>query len=218
MDDIPEVYFLETIEQLRVLAQNLRLRILDPLIKRPMTAKQLAIELGEPPQKVHYHVRELEAVGLVRLVETREKGGILEKYYRAVARGYEIPKELVRGASGAQAVSEIEQMAYRVANGFIRAITTPGSEQSNRVAMSETSLQLTRDEANALSEWLDALVAELSRSDSQPGPPDRNAPEERRVYTLATFLYPRLPDEEPAPSAAEDEAAKSEPETGPGSD
>lgn len=27
----------------------------------------------------HYHVRELERVGLVQLVETREKGGILEK-------------------------------------------------------------------------------------------------------------------------------------------
>lgn len=207
MDDIPEVYYLETIEQLRVLAQDLRLRILDPLIKRPMTAKQLATELDEPPQKVHYHVRELESVGLVRLVETREKGGILEKYYRAVARGFEIPKELVRGVGGAQAMSEIEQMVYRVANGFIRALSAPGSDTSNRVAMSETSLWLTRIEASALSDRLSALIAEMSESTSQH---DRGGGSERREYRLATLLYPRLPDEDPEPSAAEGETAESE--------
>jgi len=75
-----ERYEIENIEQLRAIADVLRLRIIDILQKQPMTVTQLGEVLGLAPAKVHYHVRELERVGLLRLVETREKGGILEKY------------------------------------------------------------------------------------------------------------------------------------------
>ena len=70
-----ESYEIENIEQLRAIADMLRLRIFEMLQQKPMTVTQLGEELGEAPAKVHYHVRELEKVGLLRLVETCEKGG-----------------------------------------------------------------------------------------------------------------------------------------------
>ena len=72
-----EQYEIETIEQLRAIADLLRLRIVDILKEKPMTVTQLGEALGQAPAKVHYHVRELEKVGLLRLVETREKGLVL---------------------------------------------------------------------------------------------------------------------------------------------
>src|SRR5579875_2308990 len=90
-----ERYEIETLEQLRAIADMLRLRIVDLLYERPMTVTQLAERLGIAPAKVHYHVRELEKVGLLRLVETREKGGILEKYYQPVARDIAVEKQLL---------------------------------------------------------------------------------------------------------------------------
>lgn len=96
MNEIPEIYYLENLEQLRAIADRFRCRIVETLAYEAMTAKQLANLLGEPPAKTHYHVRELERVGLVRLVETREKGGILEKYYRAVARRLNVPGTLLQ--------------------------------------------------------------------------------------------------------------------------
>src|SRR5947209_5417117 len=90
-----EQYEIETIEQLRAIADLLRLRIVDVLKEKPMTVTQLGEVLGEAPAKVHYHVRELEKVGLLRLVETREKGGILEKYYQPIARDFSVEKQLL---------------------------------------------------------------------------------------------------------------------------
>jgi DNA-binding transcriptional ArsR family regulator len=88
MQDQAEVYNLITVEQVRVMADELRQRILEELREQPRTVTQVGEILDLAPSKVHYHVRELERVRLVDLVETREKGGILEKYYRSVARSF----------------------------------------------------------------------------------------------------------------------------------
>ena len=47
MEDIPETYQLETIEQMRALAEELRIRIIEALGRQAMTSKQLALLLGE---------------------------------------------------------------------------------------------------------------------------------------------------------------------------
>ena len=80
MDELPDLYALQTVEQMHTLADGLRLRIFDRLTREAMTATQLGEAMEIAPSKIHYHVRELERVGLVTLVATREKGGILEKY------------------------------------------------------------------------------------------------------------------------------------------
>ncbi len=74
----------------------LRLRIIDLLQGHPMTVTQLGEIMGMAPAKVHYHVRELERVGLLQLVETREKGGILEKYYQPIAKDISVSRNLLR--------------------------------------------------------------------------------------------------------------------------
>lgn len=74
MDELPDVYYIENLEQLRAIADALRVRIIEVLLASPRTATQIAEQCGMPANKVHYHVRELERVGLVRIVETRERG------------------------------------------------------------------------------------------------------------------------------------------------
>ena len=63
-EEVPEVYNLETIEQMRAIADPLRQRIMQELLQQPRTVTQVAEVLGIAPAKVHYHVRELERVGL----------------------------------------------------------------------------------------------------------------------------------------------------------
>lgn len=123
MDDLPKIYYLESVEQLRAVSDNLRIRILEVLERRPMTVTQVGDRLGLAPAKVHYHVRELERVGLVRLVETREKGGVLEKYYRAVAQGLSVPAWLLRTAPPDEIRSSVAGMLQRLSDGITRALT-----------------------------------------------------------------------------------------------
>jgi DNA-binding transcriptional ArsR family regulator len=72
-----------TLEQHKLLASAIRIRILHMLAQEARTAKQVADLLGQSPGNVHYHIQRLHDGGLIELVETREVGGIVEKYYKA---------------------------------------------------------------------------------------------------------------------------------------
>ena len=117
MDDLPEMYSISSLDQMRAIADDLRIRIFDRLTRQAMTVTQLGDALGVAPAKAHYHVRELERVGLVKLVETREKSGILEKYYRAVARDIAVSPGLLRGLSPDDMASAIGQFLDFAARG-----------------------------------------------------------------------------------------------------
>jgi DNA-binding transcriptional ArsR family regulator len=122
MEDIPEIYHVETLEQLRAIADELRMRILALLTNEPRTVTEVARLIKEAPGKIHYHVRELERLHIVKLVETREKGGILEKYYRAVAKSIMVPSELLQSMPQDDAVATISDLFQRALQGFIRAM------------------------------------------------------------------------------------------------
>jgi DNA-binding transcriptional ArsR family regulator len=72
-----------TLEQSKLIASAIRTQILDALGEVPRTAKQVADLLRKTPGNVHYHIQRLYEGELLELVETREVGGVVEKYYKA---------------------------------------------------------------------------------------------------------------------------------------
>jgi predicted ArsR family transcriptional regulator len=84
------VYIIDEPEQVKAFTDPLRARVLRLLTQQAMTNQQLADTLDEPHAKVLYHVRFLVDIGLIRLVDTQVKGGNVEKYYRAIARVFDI--------------------------------------------------------------------------------------------------------------------------------
>jgi len=54
--------------------------------ERPASPKELAAELGTPVGNISYHVRELEQLGLIELVEEKQRRGAVEHFYRAISR------------------------------------------------------------------------------------------------------------------------------------
>ena len=71
----------------------LRRRILEAVARVPGSGQSLARRLGEGQPKVHYHLKRLEAAGLVRVVEERQKRGMIEKLYGAEPGALEVPDE-----------------------------------------------------------------------------------------------------------------------------
>src|SRR5690348_4531697 len=158
MDEAAPVYQIERVEQMRAMADELRLRALEALARRALTVTQLADLLGEPPNRLHYHVRELERVGLVKLVETREKGGILEKYYRSVARRFSVPRELLQRSSPEDPVAALQAMMDSSSEAFTRALLrATRMEEGGRnypLTLARTHLWLTEEQYRTLSEDL----------------------------------------------------------------
>jgi DNA-binding transcriptional ArsR family regulator len=81
------VHVVEDIEALQVLGHPLRVRILEAL-REPGSAATVAREVGETRQKVNYHLKELERVGLVQPVSERRSGNFIETLYEAAARSF----------------------------------------------------------------------------------------------------------------------------------
>jgi putative molybdopterin biosynthesis protein len=79
---------LKSFEQLKLLADTRRLRILRILMAGSASLTQLGQALGEHPAWVRHHLKQLESAGLVELVETRVQSGVVEKFYRARAGGW----------------------------------------------------------------------------------------------------------------------------------
>jgi DNA-binding transcriptional ArsR family regulator len=81
-------YVIQELEQLKVISDPLRAKVLLYLIEKAYTGQQLAKLLGMARAKVHYHLNELEKNVLIAVVRTELKNGIVQTFYRAVARGF----------------------------------------------------------------------------------------------------------------------------------
>ena len=86
--------------QLRALGNPIRTRMLEHLCREPLTATQLGHLMEIAPARAHYHMKQLADCGLVELIEIRETAGIMEKFYRAVARRFHMDKTVAHDPAG----------------------------------------------------------------------------------------------------------------------
>lgn len=177
-----ERYEIENIEQLRAVADLLRLRIIDLLQKQPMTVTQLGEMMGEAPARLHYHVRELEKVGLLKLVETREKGGILEKYYQPVARELSVDRALF-SASSDESLAMLRAWLDQISDGFLREVRRTFAQKSEKpdAIFGLSRMYMTLEEQERF--W--KQVAELAK----PYETQRGIEGERELVTVM-LMYP----------------------------
>ncbi len=96
------------------LFRPMRLRILEELANGD-TASEVARRLEVPRQKVNYHLKALEAQGLVELVEERKKGNCVERIVKATARSYLVGAEALGSLANPEAVTDRFSAAYLVA-------------------------------------------------------------------------------------------------------
>jgi DNA-binding transcriptional ArsR family regulator len=89
----------------------LRARILAEL-REPASAAALAQRIGLARQKVNYHLRALEAHGLVAVAEERRHGGLTERLLVATAASYVVSPAAL-GGSGADPARVGDRLSAR---------------------------------------------------------------------------------------------------------
>ena len=89
------IHTIESLDQVKAIADPLRMRLLEAFSQKPMTTKQVAQLLREKPTKLYHHVEALEHAGLLELIETRPNRGTTEKYYQPVARQFTVRRHLL---------------------------------------------------------------------------------------------------------------------------
>jgi DNA-binding transcriptional ArsR family regulator len=190
MDNVDEVFYLTTIEQMRAIADALRLRLVELLAQEQLTVTQLGERVGESPAKVHYHVRELERIGIVRLVETRERGGILEKYYRAVAKSIQMAPDVLRTLPRGEMTEMLNEFFQLIFNEAIRAAYHHAEhpELDEPLTISANNVFATKEEFRALLKDIGRRVDELE------APRGIENEQEWALSVIAHAMRPHAPD------------------------
>ncbi len=71
-----------TVDQIKVLSDPSRLRMLTLLMERDMSISGIAKELELSPATVHHHINQLLTARLIEPTKTEVRGNLVEKYYR----------------------------------------------------------------------------------------------------------------------------------------
>jgi DNA-binding transcriptional ArsR family regulator len=111
-----EVEVIENAAAAAVALDPVRARLLAELAE-PGSAATLAERVGLTRQKINYHLRTLEAHGLVRVVETRRWGGLTERVLRATAASY-----VVSPAALGEAATDPGRMQDRLSARYLIAL------------------------------------------------------------------------------------------------
>jgi len=114
---VTTVEVIQDLARAAVALHPVRLQILE-LLANPASPSTLSKTLGIPRQHLNYHVRELEAAGLVEMVEEKKRGSVTERLYQATARSYVVgPKALGGLAADPSVVADRFSVDYLVALG-----------------------------------------------------------------------------------------------------
>ena len=111
-----DVEVIDTPAAATVALEPVRSRLLAEL-SEPASAATLATRLGIPRQKLNYHLRALEAHGLVSLAGTRQWGGLTERMLVASAASYVVSP----GALG-DAAADPDRTADRLSASYLIAL------------------------------------------------------------------------------------------------
>jgi DNA-binding transcriptional ArsR family regulator len=141
---------------LKALAHPLRIRILAMLAERSASPVQLAAKLDASLGTVAYHVRTLHGLGLVELVDTRQRRGATEHYYRARAH----PRFSDAAWAGLAAVDKqrmLSAMLQQVGQ-FVSASAAAGGFDRTESRITRSSMRLDErgwaELAEATKRWL----------------------------------------------------------------
>ena len=170
-----EVFRIEDLETLKIVADPLRWQIFEQLVMVPLTVKQVAERLGLSARKLYYHVNLLERHGLVRVVETRTIANIIEKVYRAVADNLDVAPSLLnfRTDAGQENIrSMVTATVDAVREDLLRSLearrfelSQGATEQRGRTMITRDISRVSEETAQAFFARLQALIEEFGAAD-----------------------------------------------------
>lgn len=197
----------DDVEQIvaKAFAHPLRVQILIILNERVASPNRLAQELDQNLNLVAYHVRVLEKYDCIELVDTKQRRGATEHFYRATRRQFltdaewaRMPEALRPGLSGAMLKPILDDVEEAISSGTF-------DEREDR-HLSRTPMvvdeQGWKETVEVLDEALEkvlAIQAEASRriaDGKEPGMPSR----------VAILHFESPPQSDEAGAAGEDEA------------
>jgi DNA-binding transcriptional ArsR family regulator len=193
---------------IKALTHPLRIQILAALDERTASPSELADELKAPLGNVSYHVRQLAALGLIKLVKRTPRRGAIEHHYKAVGRPQitddawagtpETVKDAVVGAALGDVGTAVTAAA--AAGGFSRADSHLTRTQ---VKLDDRGFKDVDKELNAALKRIEKIADDAGKRLAKAGD------DAAQDATLVMMLFGTADEAEGAASAKSNGSAKS---------
>jgi DNA-binding transcriptional ArsR family regulator len=194
MSERQRIGVVDRLEALQVLGHPLRVRILAAL-REPASAAAVAREVDEPRQKVNYHLKELDRVGLVRAVGQRTVGNLIETLYQAVASSFVFGDEALwadpRRAQAMREQQSLERLVdvgrrlHRDAAALLDRAAFDGEEIASAALEVDVHLSTESERAAFMRDVITAIRPVLDRYGDKSG----------SVFRVAIAAYPESREE-----------------------
>ncbi len=160
-----------------------RMAILGALRGQPATVSQIAAQMKVHPANLTRHMRILEQAGLIKLVEKRDTGRNLEKYYASVATTFDVAPE-------AEVTNVHKAALTMVRSDLSAALANLPDENPGKVYALLAHARISSKDIDGFADKLGKLVAEFQSADVKGG----------KACHLNLSLYPSDLDVAPAHS------------------
>lgn len=178
---------LSTVEEIKAISDPYRIQILTTFKMRgkPSTVKQIADEMKEVPAKVHYHVKKLESVDILKLTHTKEINGIIAKYYEPTADRFEIKSETVDPTVKNLILDETRKTIAYVYNNSREIVfeSLDNQEEDSFSNIQTATLALSKEEAEYFNNFINDFVEKHKISENT----DKNKKTYHFFYSFFTL-------------------------------
>ena len=166
--ELADVRVVSSTAEIKAMFHQLRGTILDLVLERAASVNELAEAIGRPPSTVAYHVGVLADVGMLRVVRTRQRRAIEERFYGRTARVFYV------GTIGAEQLSHIPNM-----------LTTAAAESAPALADDDLRavMRYARISGDQAAEFWERVFRLINEFASLPRDGERS-------YGLIVGLYP----------------------------
>ena len=159
-----ETHTIDDLGKLRLLADPLKLGILQAFAEGAKTTRQVASELDENITKLYRHVDALFDAGLLEVVEEQRKRGTVERTFRAVAKRFEVDRSLFADRSDAAAVNTVRDVLRATEEEVLGALESAGQDDEHQAIFvrlrCKASPRRIAELQASLEAWLEAAQAE----------------------------------------------------------
>lgn len=196
------IYTMTSLEQIKVVADPLRVSILEALCLEARTTKQVAEHLGEKPTRLYHHVDALAEAGLIRLVDTRQVRGTVEKYYQAVGRAFRADPGIFRQTDASedqnQALADVATTMLESTTEEVRNLILSGHDLTSGEdgILSYVEVRASESEIHEINDRIMEILKDLEEQCCNAEPADGD-----RRYRLNLAWFPLdLPGDDPSKS------------------
>ena len=180
-----DVHEIDSLEQVRLLSDPLKLKLLQLFATEPRTTREAADELGEGITKLYRHVDALQEAGLLEIVDEVRKRGTVERRFGAVARRFEVDRDLFSDSGDAAGREAARDLLRAGEEGLMQALTHASAGQMQPL-MARLRLRVSPQRARELNRQLADWIASL---EEEPDEPDQQDLQEAGVL-IAFYCIP----------------------------